>query len=115
MSNIVIYGSHLVYFEPRRGHPACCLLKIVVVFFWKKGEYDCLEMGVKTRDCSTIPKTTSTQLYEFSLLDDVEALSLFYFWAFGQSSIPSIADAHLVKQVYLLQNWNSLYMYILLC
>lgn len=56
---------------------------------------------VTTRDRSTIPRETSTQLYELPLLDDVEALSLFCFWAFGQRSIPSTADQNLVKQVYL--------------
>jgi len=56
---------------------------------------------VTIRDHSTIPKETSTQLYEFPLLDDVEALSLFCFWAFGQRSIPSTSDENLVKRVYL--------------
>jgi len=55
---------------------------------------------VTTRDRYTIPRETFTQLYELPLLDDVDALSLFCFWAFGQRSIPSIADEHLVKQVY---------------
>nr|AAY78890.1 CC-NBS-LRR resistance-like protein [Pinus lambertiana] len=54
---------------------------------------------VTTRDRSTIPKMTSTQLYELPLLDDGDALSLFCFWAFGQKSIPSTANEHLVKQV----------------
>jgi len=54
---------------------------------------------VTTRDRSIIPKTTSTQLYELPLLNDTDALSLFCFWAFGQRSIPSTADEHLVKQV----------------
>jgi len=54
---------------------------------------------VTTRDCSTIPRETSTQIYELPLLDDGDALSLFSFWAFGQRSIPSTADEHLVKQV----------------
>eukprot|EP00253_Pinus_taeda_P002508 PITA_02508 len=54
---------------------------------------------VTTRDCSTIPKTPSTQLYQLPLLDDTDALSLFCFWAFGQRSIPSTAAETLVKQV----------------
>jgi hypothetical protein len=54
---------------------------------------------VTTRDRSTIPTATSTQLYELPLLDDSDALSLFCFWAFGQRSIPNNADEHLVKQV----------------
>lgn len=58
---------------------------------------------VTTRDCSTVPTTTSTRLYELPLLDDANALPLFCFWAFGQKSIPSNADEQLVKQVCLLQ------------
>ena len=54
---------------------------------------------VTTRDHSTIPKETCTQLYEIPLLDDADALSLFCFWAFGQRPIPSTIDEHLVKQV----------------
>eukprot|EP00253_Pinus_taeda_P020070 PITA_20070 len=54
---------------------------------------------VTTRDRSTIPREVSTQIYELPLLDDADALSLFCLWAFGQRSIPSTADEHLVKQV----------------
>jgi len=54
---------------------------------------------VTTRDRSTIPRTTFTRIYELPLLDDADALPLFCFWAFGQRSIPSTADEHLVKQV----------------
>jgi len=66
---------------------------------------------VTTRDCSTILRTTSTRLYELPLLDHVDALSLFCFWAFGQRSIPSNVDEQLVKQVYLLQYLNVIYIY----
>ena len=38
---------------------------------------------VTTRDCSTVPTTTSTRLYELPLLDDANALPLFCFWSFG--------------------------------
>eukprot|EP00253_Pinus_taeda_P016427 PITA_16427 len=54
---------------------------------------------VTTRDRCTIPTATSIQLYELPLLDEADALSLFCFWAFGQRSVPSNADEHLVKQV----------------
>ena len=57
---------------------------------------------VTTRDHSIIPKTKFSQLYELPLLDAVEALSLFCFWAFGHRSIPSTANEQLVKQVYVL-------------
>ena len=65
---------------------------------------------VTTRDCSTIPRTTVTWLYELPLLDDADALSLFCFWAFGERSIPNTADERLVKQVYALHYWNAIYM-----
>jgi hypothetical protein len=54
---------------------------------------------VTTRDHSTIVRTTSTRIFELPLLNDVDALSLFCFWAFGQRSIPSTADEQLVKQI----------------
>ena len=54
---------------------------------------------VTTYDCSTILRTTSTKIYELPLLDDVDAFSLFCFWAFGQRSIPSTTNEQLVKQV----------------
>uniref|UniRef100_A0A0D6QS12 NB-ARC domain-containing protein n=1 Tax=Araucaria cunninghamii TaxID=56994 RepID=A0A0D6QS12_ARACU len=54
---------------------------------------------VTTRDSSTIPKDSSTRLYQLPLLGEDDALSLFCFWAFGQTSIPSTADASLVKKV----------------
>jgi len=54
---------------------------------------------VTTRDRSTIPTTTSIRIYELPVLDDADAMPLFCFWAFGQKSIPSSADEHLVKQV----------------
>eukprot|EP01018_Ginkgo_biloba_P008453 Gb_07066 [translate_table: standard] len=54
---------------------------------------------VTTRDCSTIPKNQFTQLYQLPLLGEADALSLFCFWAFGQTSIPNTEDENLVKQV----------------
>ncbi|KAH9319576.1 hypothetical protein KI387_021345 [Taxus chinensis] len=54
---------------------------------------------ISTRDSSTIPRNSSTRLYQLPLLDREDALSLFCFWTFGQTSIPSTADAHLVLQV----------------
>lgn len=54
---------------------------------------------VTTRISSIIPTATSTQIYELPVLDDANAQSLFCFWAFGQKSIPTDADEHLVKQV----------------
>uniref|UniRef100_A0A0C9QPM7 TSA: Wollemia nobilis Ref_Wollemi_Transcript_14554_2441 transcribed RNA sequence n=1 Tax=Wollemia nobilis TaxID=56998 RepID=A0A0C9QPM7_9CONI len=54
---------------------------------------------VTTRDSSIIPKDSSARLYQLPLLGEDDALSLFCFWAFGQTSIPSTADASLVKKV----------------
>ncbi|GLJ19972.1 hypothetical protein SUGI_0362170 [Cryptomeria japonica] len=53
---------------------------------------------ITTRDNSIIPSTLSTKLYRLPLLCQQDALSLFCFWAFGQTSIPSTANANLVKQ-----------------
>ncbi|XP_057873854.1 probable disease resistance protein At4g33300 [Cryptomeria japonica] len=54
---------------------------------------------VTTRDNSTIPTTPTTQLYLLPLLCPEDALSLFCFWAFGQTSIPSTVNANIVKEV----------------
>uniref|UniRef100_A0A0D6QXE6 NB-ARC domain-containing protein n=1 Tax=Araucaria cunninghamii TaxID=56994 RepID=A0A0D6QXE6_ARACU len=54
---------------------------------------------VTTRDSSTIPKNPSTRLYQLPLLEPDDALSLFCFWAFGQTTIPNGAQESLVKQV----------------
>ncbi|GLJ34617.1 hypothetical protein SUGI_0696270 [Cryptomeria japonica] len=54
---------------------------------------------ITTRDNSAIPVTPFTQLYQLPLLGHVDALSLFCFWAFGQTSIPSTIDEDLVKKV----------------
>ncbi|XP_057866628.2 putative disease resistance protein At5g47280 isoform X1 [Cryptomeria japonica] len=54
---------------------------------------------VTTRDSSTIPQNTCTRLYQLSLLGHEDALSLFCFSAFGQTSISSAADANLVMEV----------------
>ncbi|XP_057866631.2 probable disease resistance protein At4g33300 isoform X2 [Cryptomeria japonica] len=54
---------------------------------------------VTTRDSSTIPQNTCTRPYQLPLLGHEDALSLFCFSAFGQTSIPSAADANLVMQV----------------
>ncbi|XP_059071826.1 probable disease resistance protein At4g33300 [Cryptomeria japonica] len=54
---------------------------------------------VTTRDRSNIPTTQTTRLYQLPLLCKEDALSLFCFWAFGRTSIPSTIDANLVKEV----------------
>ncbi|GLJ19861.1 hypothetical protein SUGI_0359960 [Cryptomeria japonica] len=54
---------------------------------------------ITTRDASTIPRNASTRLYRLPLLNEEDALSLFCFSAFGQTSIPSTADANLVIEV----------------
>ncbi|XP_059074885.1 probable disease resistance protein At4g33300 [Cryptomeria japonica] len=54
---------------------------------------------ITTRNSSIIPKGLSTQVYQLPLLGHKDALSLFCFWAFGQTSIPCTADANLVKEV----------------
>ncbi|GLJ19832.1 hypothetical protein SUGI_0359430 [Cryptomeria japonica] len=54
---------------------------------------------ITTRDSSIIPRNFSVRLYQLPLLDQEDALSLFCFWAFGQTSIPCTADANLVKEV----------------
>ena len=69
---------------------------------------------VTTRDCSTIPKTHCTELYQLPLLDDANALSLFCFWAFRQRSIPCTAAENLVKQVYLWQYSNVVDMHYII-
>ncbi|GLJ19963.1 hypothetical protein SUGI_0362020 [Cryptomeria japonica] len=54
---------------------------------------------VTTRDRSNIPTTQTTRLYQLPLLCKEDALSLFCFWAFGRTSIPSTVDANLVKEI----------------
>ncbi|XP_059075000.1 probable disease resistance protein At4g33300 [Cryptomeria japonica] len=54
---------------------------------------------VTTRDNSTIPTTSTTELYQLPLLCPDDALSLFCFWAFGQPSIPSTVNANIVMEV----------------
>ncbi|GLJ19833.1 hypothetical protein SUGI_0359460 [Cryptomeria japonica] len=54
---------------------------------------------ITTRDSSIIPKDLSTRVYQLPLLGQEDALSLFCFWAFGQTSIPWTVDATLVKEV----------------
>ncbi|GLJ19892.1 hypothetical protein SUGI_0360450 [Cryptomeria japonica] len=54
---------------------------------------------VTTRDGSTIPRKPYTRLYQLPLLNKEDALSLFCLSAFGQTSIPSTADANLVIEV----------------
>ncbi|GLJ19969.1 hypothetical protein SUGI_0362130 [Cryptomeria japonica] len=52
---------------------------------------------ITTTDNSIIPTTLSAQLYQLPLLCKEDALSLFCFWAFGQASIPSTANANMGK------------------
>lgn len=55
---------------------------------------------ITTRQDSTIPITDSTRhLYKVEMLDEANALSLFCFWAFRQTSIPTTAKKNLVKEV----------------
>ncbi|GLJ20009.1 hypothetical protein SUGI_0362850 [Cryptomeria japonica] len=54
---------------------------------------------ITTRDISIIPKNPYTKLYELPVLGQQDAMSLFCFWAFGQTSIPETADANLVMEV----------------
>uniref|UniRef100_A0A0C9QVS4 TSA: Wollemia nobilis Ref_Wollemi_Transcript_5240_2751 transcribed RNA sequence n=1 Tax=Wollemia nobilis TaxID=56998 RepID=A0A0C9QVS4_9CONI len=54
---------------------------------------------VTTRDSSTIPRDSSTRVYQLPFLAEDDALSLFCFWAFGETSIPSTVDANVVKEV----------------
>ncbi|GLJ58452.1 hypothetical protein SUGI_1450210 [Cryptomeria japonica] len=54
---------------------------------------------VTTRDGSIIPRNPYTRLYQLPLLNKEDALSLFCLSAFGQTSIPSTADANLVIEV----------------
>ncbi|XP_057836424.2 probable disease resistance protein At4g33300 [Cryptomeria japonica] len=54
---------------------------------------------ITTRDTSTIPRNASTRLYQWPLLNKEDSLSLFCLSAFGQTSIPSTADANLVTEV----------------
>ncbi|GLJ19976.1 hypothetical protein SUGI_0362230 [Cryptomeria japonica] len=54
---------------------------------------------IKTRDNSTIPATLSTRVYQLPLLCQEDALSLFCFCAFGQTSIPSNANTNLVEEL----------------
>ncbi|XP_057870987.2 putative disease resistance protein At5g47280 isoform X1 [Cryptomeria japonica] len=54
---------------------------------------------ITTRDSSIVPQNSSTRLYQLPLLGHEDALSLFCFSAFGQTSIPSNAHANLVMEV----------------
>ncbi|XP_057836439.1 probable disease resistance protein At4g33300 isoform X2 [Cryptomeria japonica] len=54
---------------------------------------------ITTRDASTIPRNASTIVYQLPLLNKEDALSLFCLSAFGQTSMPSTADANLVIEV----------------
>ncbi|XP_057825946.1 probable disease resistance protein At4g33300 [Cryptomeria japonica] len=54
---------------------------------------------ITSRDKSIIPSTLSTQVYQLPLLCHEDALPLFCFWAFGQTSIPSTANANMVKEL----------------
>jgi hypothetical protein len=54
---------------------------------------------ITTRQDYTIPRTNSSHVYNIPMLQKVDALSLFCFWAFGQPSIPKTTDEDLVKQV----------------
>lgn len=54
---------------------------------------------ITTRQDSTIPITDGTRFYNMPLLEDANALSLFCFWAFGKTSIPTTEKEDLVKQV----------------
>ncbi|GLJ19893.1 hypothetical protein SUGI_0360460 [Cryptomeria japonica] len=54
---------------------------------------------ITARDSSVIPRNSCTRLYQLPLLGDEDALSLFCFSAFGQTSIPCTADANLVLEV----------------
>jgi len=55
---------------------------------------------ITTRQDSTIRITDSTRcLYKMNMLEETNALSLFCFWAFSTTSIPTTAKEDLVKQV----------------
>lgn len=54
---------------------------------------------ITTRYNSTIPDINGTQLYSMPELKEADALSLFCFWAFSQTSIPATAKEDLVRQV----------------
>jgi len=54
---------------------------------------------ITTRQDSTIRITGSTRLYKMPLLEDANALSLFCFWAFDETSIPTTENEVLVRQV----------------
>ncbi|GLJ19848.1 hypothetical protein SUGI_0359660 [Cryptomeria japonica] len=54
---------------------------------------------ITTRDISIIPQNSCTRLYQLPLLGQRDAQSLFCFWGFGQTSIPTNADASLVNEV----------------
>ncbi|XP_059075605.1 probable disease resistance protein At4g33300 [Cryptomeria japonica] len=54
---------------------------------------------ITTKDKSTIPTNPSTQLYHLPLLGPKDALSLFSFWATGQTSISSDTDANIMQEV----------------
>lgn len=86
----------------RQSKPTLVVLDDV----WSRADLDKLLFeaeGYKTllttRNYSIVPKNSSTRLYQLPLLELNDALSLFCFWAFGQTSIPTTADENLVKQV----------------
>ncbi|XP_059075606.1 probable disease resistance protein At4g33300 [Cryptomeria japonica] len=54
---------------------------------------------ITTRDKSIIPTNSSTQLFQLPLLGPKDALSLFCFWATGQTSISSDTDANIMQEV----------------
>lgn len=55
---------------------------------------------ITTRQDDTIPIRDNTrQLYKMKMLEEANALKLFCFWAFGQTSTPTTANQNLVRQV----------------
>ncbi|XP_059065178.1 probable disease resistance protein At4g33300 [Cryptomeria japonica] len=54
---------------------------------------------ITSRDSSIISKKFLNEVYQLPLLGEQDALSLLCFWAFGQTSIPSMIDVNLVKKV----------------
>eukprot|EP00253_Pinus_taeda_P001389 PITA_01389 len=54
---------------------------------------------ITTRQNSTIPKRSDARLYSMPMLEDGNALSLFCFWAFNQTSVPATEKEDLIKQI----------------
>ncbi|KAH9288783.1 hypothetical protein KI387_032900, partial [Taxus chinensis] len=54
---------------------------------------------ITTRDSSTVHINPYGRLYQLTLSGEEDALSLFCFYAIGQTSIPTAADANLVNEV----------------